>query len=101
MTIDETGNSGQIPTNLRLLLLLEEVAKVGVPVTPSVVNEVLGLPKPTIHLRVQAVGTCVDVLQTGAVLPQTLPSANHLGGRNSRVEVYTAPAPPCLTTPRG
>jgi len=42
-------DSGQIPTNLRLLLLLEEVAKVGVPVTPSVVNETLGLPKPTIH----------------------------------------------------
>ncbi len=42
-------DTGQIPTNLRLLLLLEEVAKVGVPVTPSVVNETLGLPKPTIH----------------------------------------------------
>ena len=42
-------DTGQIPTNLRLLLLLEEVAKVGVPVTPSVVNESLGLPKPTIH----------------------------------------------------
>lgn len=49
MTIDETEGSGQIPTNLRLLLLLEEVAKVGVPVTPSMVNEVMGLPKPTIH----------------------------------------------------
>ncbi len=42
-------DTGQIPTNLRLLMLLEEVAKVGVPVTPSVVNESLGLPKPTIH----------------------------------------------------
>jgi len=42
-------NTGQIPTNLRLLLLLEEVAKAGVPVTPSVVNDVLRLPKPTIH----------------------------------------------------
>ena len=42
-------SSGQIPTNLRLLILLEEVAKAGVPVTPSAVNEVLGLPKPTIH----------------------------------------------------
>ncbi len=42
-------DTGQIPTNLRLLMLLEEVAKVGVPVTPSVVNETLGLPKPTIH----------------------------------------------------
>jgi DNA-binding IclR family transcriptional regulator len=49
MTTEENENSGQIPTNLRLLLLLEEVAKVGVPVTPSVVNEALGLPKPTIH----------------------------------------------------
>lgn len=43
---DETG---QIPTNLRLLMLLEEVARAGVPVTPSAVNEVLGLPKPTVH----------------------------------------------------
>ncbi|MEL7181153.1 MAG: IclR family transcriptional regulator [Pseudomonadota bacterium] len=42
-------DTGQIPTNLRLLLLLEEVAKFGVPVTPSVVNDTLGLPKPTIH----------------------------------------------------
>ena len=39
----------QIPTNLRQLMLLEEVARAGVPVTPSVVNESLGLPKPTIH----------------------------------------------------
>lgn len=49
MTDEIEGNSGQIPTNLRLLLLLEEVAKVGVPVTPAAVNEVLRLPKPTIH----------------------------------------------------
>ncbi len=38
-----------IPTNLRLLLLLEEVARVGVPMTPTAANEVLGLPKPTVH----------------------------------------------------
>ncbi|MGB3555626.1 MAG: IclR family transcriptional regulator [Jannaschia sp.] len=38
-----------IPTNLRLLLVLEEVAKAGEPVTPTEVNAVLGLPKPTIH----------------------------------------------------
>ena len=49
MTDEIDGNSGQIPTNLRLLMLLEEVARVGVPVTPATVNEVLGLPKPTIH----------------------------------------------------
>ena len=49
MAKDEKETGGQIPTNLRLLMLLEEVAKVGVPVTPSAVNDVLGLPKPTIH----------------------------------------------------
>lgn len=40
---------GQIPTNLRLLVLLEEVAKVGVPVTPSALKDALNLPKPTLH----------------------------------------------------
>ena len=40
---------GQIPTNLRLLVLLEEVARIGTPVTPTVLGEALGLPKPTIH----------------------------------------------------
>ena len=32
-----------------MLLILEELARVGVPVTPTDVNEVIGLPKPTIH----------------------------------------------------
>ncbi|ABG33545.1 IclR family transcriptional regulator [Roseobacter denitrificans] len=40
---------GQIPTNLRLLVLLEEVARVGVPVTPSALKDTLNLPKPTLH----------------------------------------------------
>lgn len=40
---------GQIPTNLRLLVLLEEVAKAGVPVTPSAIKDSLNLPKPTLH----------------------------------------------------
>jgi DNA-binding IclR family transcriptional regulator len=40
---------GQIPTNLRLLLILEEVAKAGAPVAPSALSDALGLPKPTIH----------------------------------------------------
>ncbi|SMX27457.1 Acetate operon repressor [Pelagimonas phthalicica] len=41
--------SETIPTNLRLLLVLEEVARIGVPVTPTSVNDQIGLPKPTIH----------------------------------------------------
>jgi IclR family acetate operon transcriptional repressor len=39
----------QIPTNLRLLLLLEEVSRAGVPVTPADLTDALGLPKPTVH----------------------------------------------------
>ncbi|GAW34685.1 pca regulon regulatory protein [Roseovarius sp. A-2] len=42
-------NTGTIPTNLRLLLVIEEIARAGVPVTPTDVNARLGLPKPTIH----------------------------------------------------
>lgn len=44
------GNKSEtIPTNLRLLLVVEEIARAGIPVTPTAVNDVLGLPKPTIH----------------------------------------------------
>ena len=41
--------TGQIPTNLRLLMVLEALAEAGAPVTPTEVNQALGLPKPTIH----------------------------------------------------
>lgn len=43
----------QIPTNLRLLLILEEVARRGVSVKPSDLIEALGLAKPTIHRLLQ------------------------------------------------
>lgn len=50
MPVEEASEKpGQIPTNLRLLLLLEEVAKAGIPVTPADLVEALGLPKPTVH----------------------------------------------------
>lgn len=50
MPDDETADTnGQIPTNLRLLLIVEEVARAGVPVAPAVLADALGLPKPTIH----------------------------------------------------
>ena len=41
--------NGTIPTNLRLLMVIEEITRAGVPVTPTDVNAELGLPKPTIH----------------------------------------------------
>lgn len=48
MTAD-SGKDSAIPTNLRLLLVLEAMAEAGVPVTPTEINQILGLPKPTIH----------------------------------------------------
>ena len=45
----EADSKAQIPTNLRLLLILEEVVKAGTPVAPSALSDTLGLPKPTIH----------------------------------------------------
>ena len=38
-----------IPTNMRLLAILEAVARYGAPVTPTEINAAMGLPKPTIH----------------------------------------------------
>ena len=40
---------GKIPTNLRLLLVLEELCRAGVPTSPTEVNTILKLPKPTVH----------------------------------------------------
>lgn len=48
--LDKTG---QIPTNLRLLLLMEEVVKRGVAVKPADLIEAMGLPKPTVHRLLQ------------------------------------------------
>jgi len=46
---------GKVPTNLRLALVFEEIARAGVPLRPSQIGDALGLPKPTIH-RLLATG---------------------------------------------
>jgi len=38
-----------IPTNLRLLVLLEEIAAIGIPVTPADLYGRIDLPKPSLH----------------------------------------------------
>jgi len=50
---DTQEKETQIPTNLRLLLILEEVARRGVAVKPSDLIDTLGLAKPTIHRLLQ------------------------------------------------
>lgn len=53
---DDGGDdkSAQIPTHLRLLLIVEEVVRRGVAQKPSQLVDALGLPKPTIHRFLQA-----------------------------------------------
>jgi len=45
--------ASQIPTNLRLLMVMEEVARRGVAVKPVDLIDALGLPKPTVHRLLQ------------------------------------------------
>ncbi len=43
----------QVPTNLRLVLLVEEVARTGTPMTPARLAHALGLPRQTVHRLLQ------------------------------------------------
>lgn len=45
----EAKTTDTVPTTLRLLTILEEIAKVGVPVTPTDMMTVIDLPKSTMH----------------------------------------------------
>ncbi len=45
----EDSTTDNVPTILRLLVILEEVAKIGVPLTPTDMMSVIDLPKPTMH----------------------------------------------------
>ena len=42
-------DDSRIPTNLRMLLILEALATAGRPMTPSELGEEIDLPKPTLH----------------------------------------------------
>ncbi|UWQ14561.1 IclR family transcriptional regulator [Aliiroseovarius sp. M344] len=48
-----SSKDSQIPTNLRLLMIIEEVVKRGVSVRPVDLIDVIELPKPTIHRLLQ------------------------------------------------
>lgn len=48
MTFEEEHSSKTAP-NMRLLAIVEAIAEAGVPITPTEVNQKLGLPKSTIH----------------------------------------------------
>lgn len=48
-----TNEPEQVPTNLRLVRLIEEIARAGVPLAPPAIQQALGLPKPTVHRLLQ------------------------------------------------
>lgn len=70
--------SHTIPTTLRLLIVLEEVARAGRPLTPTEANAHLGLPKPTIH-RLFA------TLEAEGFLQRDLDGATYSPGRRLRI----------------
>lgn len=49
MLDDKDGNDETIPRSIRPLLILEEVARIGIPATPTEINRSVGLPKQTLH----------------------------------------------------
>lgn len=71
-------SSENIPTNLRLLLVLEAVAAAGTPVTPTEINAKLKLPKPTIH-RLFA------TLEAEGFLQRELDGRSYSAGRRLRI----------------
>ena len=55
--------SGRVPTNTRLLRILEIIARAGRPLTPTEINAELGLPKPSIHRL------CATLVEQGFLAP--------------------------------
>ena len=49
MTVFDTKLFANVRGSMRHLLILEEVARVGVPVTPTEINRSIGMPKQTLH----------------------------------------------------
>lgn len=60
--MDTNQDGNRIPTNLRLLLILEVMAEHGDAMTPSAINQSIGLPKPSIHRL------CQTLLDEGFVI---------------------------------
>ncbi len=71
------GRGAQIPTNLRPLLLLEEMARIGIPATPTELNERLGLPKATVH-------RLCETLEAEGFLMRDLDGRRYTPGRRLR-----------------
>lgn len=76
-SVAQEQTNDTIPTNLRLLSILEEVVRAGVPVTPTDVNARIGLPKPTIH-RLFA------TLESEGFLQRELDGSSYTAGRRLR-----------------
>lgn len=72
---DKAGE--HVPTGVRSLYILEALAKAGTPLTPTDINETLGLPKPTIHRLCKR-------LEREGFLEKDLDGRRYLPGRRLR-----------------
>lgn len=67
-----------VPTGVRSLYILEALARAGTPLTPTDINEMLGLPKPTIHRLCKR-------LEGEGFLEKDLDGRRYLPGKRLRV----------------
>ncbi len=72
---DKAGE--HVPTGVRSLYILEALAQAGTPLTPTDINETLGLPKPTIHRLCKR-------LEREGFLEKDLDGRRYLPGRRLR-----------------
>jgi len=75
-TPDKDGE--HVPTGVRSLYILEALARAGTPLTPTDINETLGLPKPTIHRLCKR-------LEKEGFLEKDLDGRRYLPGKRLRV----------------
>jgi len=76
--VDGRDKGGEhVPTGVRSLYILEALARAGTPLTPTDINETLGLPKPTIHRLCKR-------LEREGFLEKDLDGRRYLPGRRLR-----------------
>lgn len=65
MTQDMKCGSARVPTNLRMLKIIEAITSAGQPLTPTEINRSIGLPKQSIHRL------CHTLLEEGYLVRDT------------------------------
>ncbi len=83
MKPDNKLQTGRVATGIRSLYILEVLVKAGAPLTPTEINEILKLPKPTIHRLCQR-------LESERFLEKDIDGRHYLPGARLRTIAFGA-----------